>query len=291
MSHDDLVLGRLDPDAVTGFRRDSMLRQIGAEPVTGLLLQRALVMEVTHPKVGAAVEAHSTFRRQPVRRLWATFDAAMRLVFGRPDEARAAARQIYRFHDHVNGPLPDASAEWPAGTRYTAHDATLLLWVWATLVDTAEVAYERWVRPLTHDEAAGYYADHCTFARFFGIPGELIPPDRGAFASYLDKMLDSDQLASTPTSTAVVRDVLWFKHWMVPQVVVRPLRILAIGTLDERLRDRLDLSLDRHDQRLFDKIDDRLRRNYTRLPEARTMGPYVYLAVRRPFSPWLPGNL
>ena len=119
-------------------------------------------MEVAHPSVAAAVADHSRFQQQPVHRLWATSDAAMRLVFGQGDEPMGAARQVYRFHDHINGSTGEE--------HYTAHDASLLLWVWATLVDSCDVAFCRWVRPYRPGEADSFYRDMCTFARFFGIP-------------------------------------------------------------------------------------------------------------------------
>jgi uncharacterized protein (DUF2236 family) len=231
--------------------------------------------------VGAGVRDHSSFRRQPLRRAWATADAALRLVFGNAGEARDAADQIYRFHDHVNGTLGEGAGSWTAGQRYTAHDATLLLWVWATLVDTGEVAFTRWVRPLTQDEAERYYADQITFARFFGIPDEIIPPDRDAFRAYLDDVLDSDLLASTAASRGLVRDVLWFSHRNVPAVLVRPLRALSVLTLDPRLRQRLGLELDARDAHLAALVDGVLVRHYRRLPRSRAGLAPTYIVLRR----------
>jgi uncharacterized protein (DUF2236 family) len=60
--------------------------------------------------------------------------------------------------------VADPAALCP-GAAYTAHDAALLTWVWATLVDSAEVAYTRWVGPLAPAEADAYYADMVAFAR------------------------------------------------------------------------------------------------------------------------------
>jgi uncharacterized protein (DUF2236 family) len=280
LHHHDVILGQLDPDADMGFGKDSTLRKVVSEPVCGLFAQRALVMDVAHPKVGAGVRDHSRFQHLPVRRLWGTMDLGTQLVFGDVDISRAAARRIYAFHDHVNGhvaepPVPDDDAH-----RYTAHDATLLRWVWATIIDSVEVAFTRWVRPFADGEADAFYADACSFARFFGIPAELLPPDRGAFAEYLDEVLSSDLLGSTPTSQAMVHDVLW--HPMVPGPLARTPRVMAIGLLDPRLAKRLDLELSPADQRLFDRLDRRLARWYHRLPAVRTKGIDAYLFLRRP---------
>ncbi len=176
-------LGALDPDAPTPFGRASLLRRVVAEPVVALMIQRALVMDVAHPLVAAGVEEHSRFRSQPWRRAWITVDAALRLVFGDTRTAAAAARQIYATHDHIHGTLAEGTGPFEAGAAYTAHDASLLAWVWATLVDSAEVAYTRWVGPFTPAEADEYYADMVAFARFVGIPAGLLPADRPAFAA------------------------------------------------------------------------------------------------------------
>jgi uncharacterized protein (DUF2236 family) len=267
-------LGRLDPGGPYPLDPKSVLRRVASEPVVALLVDRALVMELAHPKVGAAVADHSQFRRRPVSRLFRTSDAALRILFGDADLARGAVRQIYRVHDRVFGTTP--------AFTYSAHDATLLLWVWATLVDSLEAAFTRWVRPWEEGEADAYYADMAAGARFFGIPSGLVPTDRAAFRAYLDEMLDSPELGSSLTSRTVVRDVLWLRHPLVPPPVVRTLRVLALVTLDERLRDRLGLVADPADRRLGERLDRLLGRSYRHLPAWRRRLPYLYLALRRP---------
>lgn len=253
-----------------------MSRRVAAEPVTALLVQRALVMEVAHPKVAAGVAHHSSFRSSPISRAWVTADAALRLVFGDSAVARGAVEQIYRTHDHINGTVDQG------GEAYTAHDATLLCWVWATLVDTAEVAYIRWVRPFSGDEGETFYGEMLALARFLGIPVHLLPADREEFALYLDGMLDGDVLGSTPATHDMARQVLWFRHWTVAPPIVRLERALALATLDRRLVDRLELRAGAADERLGDRADALLRDHYHRLPSWRRALAPAYVAVRRP---------
>jgi uncharacterized protein (DUF2236 family) len=268
-----LVVGSLDRSAPSPFHRASTIRLVVGEPVVMLLYPRALVMEVAHPSVGAAVADHSHFHAHPIKRLWATSDAAMRLIFGAGTEPMAAAEQIYRLHDRING---------AAGTTpYTAHDASLLLWVWATLVDSCDVAFTRWVRPFEPGEAEAFYQDMVAFARFFGIPATLVPPDRPAFAAYLDRMLAGATLGAGATSARVIRDILWYRRWFVPPAAMAPLRLLALGTLDPRLGERLGLALTPAERARFGRLDRRLRGGYHRLPATRTSLPYRYLTVRR----------
>lgn len=269
------VYGHLEPDADMGFDRHSAIRRITAEPAIGLILQHVLTMDVAHVKVGTGVHHHSLFQRTPWRRMWVTMDAALRLVWGDAATSRAAARQVYRFHDHVNG-------ETDGGEAYTAHDATLLLWVWATLVEVAEVAHARWLDPLDADEREAFYRDMCSFARAFGIPADLLPADRQAFAEYWNEILAGDDLEPTPSSEAAVRDVLWFSHPLVPAPLVRPLRVLSIGTLEPEIRERFGLDLDDRDQRLFDRLDSVLKRTYRYRPAWLLQRlPEVYVSLRQ----------
>jgi uncharacterized protein (DUF2236 family) len=282
------ILGTLDPEAPTPLGRTSRLRRVVAEPVVGLMIQRALVMDVAHPLVAAGVDDHSAFRRHPWRRALFTVDTALRLVFGDTPTAQKAVRQIYATHDHINGTLADSSdatggaGPWPTGSPYTAHDASLLTWVWATLVDSAQVAYERWVAPFTPAEADEYYADMVAFARFIGIPADLLPVDRHAFSRYLDAMLDGDSLGHSAVGRELTRHILWFEHRTVPSPIVRVGRVLAVVTLDQRLRQALDLRLSPADEQFGRRLDQRLRLSYRHLPRARAGVPMLYVRLRQP---------
>lgn len=266
-----------------GFDRHSMLRQMG-DPIVGVLLLRALVMEVAHAKVGAGVRDHSAFTTRPLRRGWATGELGLRMIYGNDRMACQARAQIMSFHDHINGELLDATPTMREGEHYSAHDTSLQLWVWATLVDIIEDAYTRWVRPISEPERASFYADMVSFAMFFGIPAVTIPPNYPAFREYWDDVLDGDELAPTPSSEAVIHDVLHHPAWFLPDFVVRPMRVLSLGTLDPRLSKRLGLPLDVRDQRLFERLDASLVRTYrrVRLEPLILAAPYVYLFLRRP---------
>ncbi len=282
------VLGALDPDAPLPFGRDSVVRSMVAEPVTALLVQRALVLEVAHPKVAAAVAHHSHFQRRPWSRAWVTVDAALRLVFGDEHIARGAARQIYGVHDHIHGRIDAPSGQHRSVDEdhrdgdYTAHDASLLAWVWATLVDTTETAYTRWVRPFDAVEARAFYGEMRSFARFLGIPDNLLPADREAFARYVEDVLGDEQLGTSDASRSLARQVLWFEHRIVPSPLVRVERVLALATLDPRLVDRLGLRPDRADIELGRRLDGWLAANYRRLPRPPRVFPALYVLMRRP---------
>ena len=121
-------LGALDPDAESPLGRHSVLRRVVAEPVTALMIQRALVMDVAHPKVAAGVEDHSQFRSHPWRRAWVTVDTGLRLVFGStadgPGRGPPDLRHPRPHQRALNGPstgrAPDDGAfRLTASTRLT----------------------------------------------------------------------------------------------------------------------------------------------------------------------------
>lgn len=253
----------------------SVLRRVAAEPVHILILQRALVLEVAHPSVGAGVDHHSRFRQQPLRRFWATVDAGLRMVWGRPAVAAAAARQVHRVHDRVHGAVPGS------GRPYTAHDADLLRWVWATLVDNIEVAHGTFLRPLTGTERDRLYADMVAFATFFGIPADLLPPDRATFGDWYARRLADPELGATPHSRRLAREILWYRHPVVPGPAVAPLRLLALGTLPPEVRDRLGLPFDAADRRRHERARRLISTTLRAVPgPVRRAGPAAYVAVR-----------
>jgi uncharacterized protein (DUF2236 family) len=238
-------------------------------------------MEVAHPAVAAAVAEHSQFQRRPFTRAWATADVALRLVYGNAQVARDAVRQVYKVHDHINGHADGHTNEYGAGA-YTAHDASLLAWVWATLVDTSEAAFTRWVRPFTTAEAEAFYTEMRSFGRFFGIPDRLLPVDRPAFARYVEDTLRSDAFGTSPASQELARQVLWFRHRTVPPPVVRLERVLALATLDHRLVESLDLGAPAGDLELGRKVDRWMTSYYGRLPRRPRVLPALYVLARRP---------
>ncbi len=141
---------------------------------------RALLMQLAMPGVAAGVDEHSDFRRRPFRRLLRTLRLTYRLAFGTPVEVAAAAAAINRAHRRVEG----------AG--YSARDPRLLLWVHATLVDSALVAYEAFVAPLTPAEREGYYQGSLFAGPLLGIPREWFPPNFTEFREYVAGVLERE---------------------------------------------------------------------------------------------------
>src|SRR5438105_15405151 len=123
---------------------------------------RALLLQVAHPKVAAAVADHSRYRSDYLGRLRDTLDAIYGFAFADSHRVERILHGINALHRRVRGSTPD-------GEPYSALDPHLLLWVYATLIDSSLLAYDTFVGPLTEDERETYYVVFCRAGRVWGI--------------------------------------------------------------------------------------------------------------------------
>jgi uncharacterized protein (DUF2236 family) len=260
------------------FDRTSILRRVGGEPVMFLGAQRALLLQIAHPGVGQAVDEHSSFREVPVRRLWATADAMVAMVWGRPDEAAAAHRRIMALHDHIHGDLP-ATPTTPPG-RYSAHDPEAVRWVWSTLVDTSVVVHERWLGPLAPTEREALLADWRRFGEYFGLQRTGLPDDWEMFEARYRAEVDA--LVVGRAALVVSRSILEPPLWFVPRAVKRAYGLIAAALLPPALRDQYRIVWGHDHDAAVATLDDTIRTAWAHAPDWRRDLPYAYLAVRRP---------
>lgn len=230
----------VDPAAPL-FAPDSITRRVNREAVLLLGGGRALLLQLAHPLVAAGVAAHSRFEQEPLRRLWRTLERTLTIAFGSGAEALAAVRRIEGAHVRVRGRLGEACGPFRRGTPYDANDPALLFWVHATLVDSALVAYQRFVAPLSVAERRRFYDESRRSARLFGIPARCIPADEAAFQAYMRDMLRG------PTLT-VGRDARSIAAALLSPPLPPPLRqlagaarLLTVGLLPPPIRRRYAL--------------------------------------------------
>jgi uncharacterized protein (DUF2236 family) len=195
--------------------------------------QRALVMQLAHPKVAAAVAEHSEFPSGALQRLRRTLDLSLATVFGSPDEARAATGRIRDVHERVSG-LGETGP-------YRATDPRLLLWVNATLIDTTLVTYERFVRPLTERERNRYYDETLEWTEAFGIPADVVPPDMAAFRTYLGGMLGGRALRATAAGRDLVASVLRPPLPLPLRAATEGVRLITLALLPAPIRREFGL--------------------------------------------------
>ena len=216
------------------FLRDSDIWRVHRELVLLLAGGRALLMQLAHPKIAAGVAEHSRFQNDPLARLYRTMSTMWSIVFDPRPQAQAALQSLEQRHTQVRGVVRETE---PAhgGESYDALDQDLLLWVHATLIDSALVAYTRFVAPLAASEKTAYYEDVKKFAALFGIRQEIIPASLDAFDDYVKQMLLGGEVAVGPTARDLAHDVLYPRTW-----IFKPggplFRFVTAGILPDNLR-------------------------------------------------------
>jgi uncharacterized protein (DUF2236 family) len=262
------------------FGPHSMRWQIDREAALFLGAGRALLLQLAHPWVAAAVARHSRAFDHPIARFHGTFATVFAMVFGRLGEALAAARALHRRHQAIVGLLPQSTA------NYAANNRAALCWVHATLVDTALEAYAL-VLPLAPEQRDRYYAESRRFAAFFGLGPDEIPADFAAFSLYCKAMVTDGPLAVGPDGRAIATRLLagggtvWIPAWY---------RALTAQLLPAPLAEAYGLPLGARERRRAGAAVALLCRAYRHLPERlRFVGPYhearERLAGRRPSRP------
>ena len=164
------------------FGPSSMMWHIDKEAAIFLGAGRALLLQLAHPWVAAAIAQHSRTLADPIGRFHRTFNIMFTIVFGSTDQALAAARRLHSRHACISGTLPAPAGTFAAGSRYEANEVAALRWVHATLIDTALVAHQLVCQPLSIEERERYWAEARLFATFFGIPQYALPQSWREFA-------------------------------------------------------------------------------------------------------------
>jgi uncharacterized protein (DUF2236 family) len=234
------------------FGPDTVTWRVNREGVLLVGGGAALVLQVAHPLVAAGVEQHSNYREDPWGRLYRTLDLTTKIVFGSTPTAEEAAARIREVHTRVRGETKEDGGRYPAGTKYSANDPELLMWVHATLVHTAMTVYQRYVDPLTIAEQQRYYEEQKRLGEAFGIPRERQPDTLADFFDYWNEMLESDRLAVTDALRDVVSATLRPDLPFLARPVVEALNLATTGLLPESLRDELELPWGPNRQRLFE---------------------------------------
>lgn len=213
---------------------------------------RALLMQLAHPKVAAGVAEHSRFQEDPFGRLYRTMSTMWSIVFDERAESVAALERVENVHRKVRGLVSQKEPSF-AGAGYDASDQELLLWVHATLIDSAMIAYDRFVAPLREADRIDYYNDSKELARLFGIEETIIPSGMTEFEQYMNQMLNGDRIAVGPTAKRLAQDVLYARPWIFKPA--GPLfRFVTAGLLPEKLRDDYGLSWNDRYAKIFSSL-------------------------------------
>ncbi|GLY53268.1 hypothetical protein Lesp01_69240 [Lentzea sp. NBRC 102530] len=206
-----------------------------------VVLGRAVLMQVAHPVIAAAVR--DSYRADPFRRLTRTITSSQLRLFG-GELAGEESDRLLRSHASIPGA-----------------DEELFRWVHATSFDSLLTAY-RLLRPrMPAIREERLYREWRETGRSLGI--RTMPSDLTALRCYVDDVI-ATQLMPTDgvdglleafelrTGKAPGAEHVPSALWpLVRPVAAQVLPDFAVGTLPEALRDKLGLEwADRDDRRL-----------------------------------------
>jgi uncharacterized protein (DUF2236 family) len=266
---------------------NSVAWRVNREAILLLGGRRALLMQIAHPLIAAAVADHSDFENDPFGRLRRTVEIMHALAFGDEDRARAAFRRVDSIHSRVQGRLREPGGGFDAGTSYDAHDPELLFWVHATLVDTSMLVYRRCVGRLSAPEEEQYYQESKSIARLFSIPDSVIPDHLGDFRAYMSRMIESGPVAVSATGRRLAESILYPPVPLMPSAVFRAINLVTIGLLPPALREQFGLGWNSVCQLMFDASAVWMRIALALMPDVLRATPAARAAERSASFPTL----
>jgi uncharacterized protein (DUF2236 family) len=192
---------------------------------------RSLLMQSAHPLVIAGARETGFYRRSPWKRLNRTLLLTYTITFGTTAEAKAAAGHINEVHRRVHGVDP------VTGQVYDGLDPDLLLWVHATLVQSALLYEKHTVGQLTPAGRQRFHEEQMRVAELLELPSEKIPPTVDELNQYVNDMVAGDTLQVTDAALEVARlfrEVPAEAEW---KPVLRAVAWWAFGSLPPKLRE------------------------------------------------------
>lgn len=253
----------------------SMTWRLNRESIVFLGGGRAALLQAAHPFVAHAVVDHSRTKQDLPGRFQRTFLNVFEMVFGDLERAIHAGRRVHHIHQHIRGTIPEDVGRFPRGTRYQANDEGSLMWVYATLIDTAVQVHELVLGPVSPEDKDTFLHESRLFALLFGIPERLIPPGWQAFQDYMSRMMSSDTLAVGNAAS----DICHFLLRPPNRAVAGPwrwYRTITAGLLPPRLRHEYGFRWGHRQRLLFRASVAAAGRAYKRVPRRmRYLPPYV----------------
>ena len=282
----DFVRARAAGSVEGVFGPASMTWRIDREAVIFLGAGRALLLQLAHPWVAAAVAEHSRTFADPIGRFHRTLDIGFSMVFGSLDQAVSAARHLHQRHATIVGRLPEAIGPFDADSSYHANEVAALRWVHATLVETAIMVHNLILPPLSIEERERYWAESRLFGALFGLTSADLPADWESFAAYNAAMVQSDTLSVGTAAREVAGQIFaGGRPWLRPP---RWYYALSAELLPDRLRKGFGFAFDKPDRKASERALAWIRRVYPKIPtRLRHVGPYQEAQARLQGKPQL----
>lgn len=243
--------------------------RINAERLVLVGWSRAILLQMAHPLIAAGVADHSHFRAGALAtavRLRETVRAMLALTFGDSVAHGRAIAGIRAIHTRVRGELREATGTFAAGTRYSAEDPALLLWVHATLIESVVLVYERLVAPLSVEERDQYCREAADVALALGVRDAEVPRTWADLEAYLTREYASGRIAVGRDARLIATAVLFPPLRVVSGPFAWLSRLITLGLLPPAIREQYGYAWNA-------KRDRELGRTLAWLRRARSVAP------------------
>lgn len=246
---------------------------------------RAILLQLAHPLIAAAVADHSAVGACPATlavRLRRTVRAMLALTFGDEHASARSIETIRGIHRRVNGHLREAVGPYPAGTRYSAEDPDLLLWVHATLTESIVLVYDDLVAPLDAAARDAYCEQAVSTVLALGAREQDVPRTWSALVTRLDATRRSGAIVVGPDARRVAGLVLSPPMASLVWPVAWGSRLLTVGMLPDDVRAQYGFPWTSRHARQCDRTRQVLRGARRLTPRAIAW----WAAARQGDAPW-----
>ena len=265
---------------------DSLAWKHAGDNLQLLMAGTTLLLQVSHPVVGAGVGDHSVFKNDPWGRLQRTTEWGLRLLYGGQDGSPQAGQALRDMHRNIKG-TDDK------GRRYFALDPEAYAWVHLTTYYAMVISQRLFgERAFSREEETQLYQEWLQQGRVLGIRDQDMPQDVTSFWLYLHDMVEQ-RLESTDTARYLL-DVSLRQVKKPPQLSGVPdwlwnalYRQLGKGailntyaTMPDGLRRKLGVRWDARLARRFARKRAFIRRALPLVPAKIRYLPPAYLAVK-----------
>jgi uncharacterized protein (DUF2236 family) len=254
------------PDGPVELGPDSLLWRWAGDSRIAYLGGTIGLLQTMHPAIGAALIEHSNFFEDPVDRVFRSLPSILGTVYD--EDGVGTGRWVRDAHRTIRG---DDDGH---GRPYRALDPETYWWAHATFQFMAEQVADRFDRHrLTPGEREQLYQEGVEWYRRYGVSLRPVPPTRAAFQEKWDHVCDT--VLERNEATDFVLDSLHQpllpkfdgraplpRHLhrladtrLVRRALSRPARIVALGGLPARVRERLAIPWSRADQLQLDIIE------------------------------------
>lgn len=263
---------------------ESLTWRLGFPRTALLFAGRALMMQVSHPVIGAGVRDFSDFTRDPWGRLDRTLRSLQVQLFG-GGQLLDEAQRLRELHRTIKG-------TGFHGERYSALQPEAWAWVHMSNFDTALRYNDRLVRTLSPAEKATLYREWRQVGLVLGIKDAQLPDSVEEVSGYVDEMVRT-RLEHTPTCDTVLKALELRRvdppNPLVPRQVWRAVKPLGrsvlhdatVGLLPPELRHKLGHTWTARDEARLNRTLTAVRIASRAVPERALHYPRGYHAMQR----------